>query len=192
MLCLTFRMQTMFETGQPVRKPRISMRLWFLCAAVLLGPSLLVWAVRGVALAFSCAPGTLLCHGISLGGGLRETLNVAWFVGDNTFVALMIGFAASIAALFARRPLLAGLSVLLLPLGALVLPKYAVAASTYKGCPVNDAGVGDCLLWGSHMGMSFHRAAFVPGLLYDIFPYSFALAIMVGVIGFIFCRRRAA
>jgi hypothetical protein len=183
-------MQTLFETEQPVHDPRIAMRAWFVCAAVLLGPSLLVWAIRGAALAFSCTPGTGVCHG--LGEGLRAALNIAWFVGDNTFIALMIGFAASIAALFARRPLLAGLSVLLLPLGALMLPKYAVALSTYKGCAVNDAGIGDCLLWGSHMGMSFHRAALVPGLIYDIFPYSFALAMMVGVIGFIFCRRRDA
>lgn len=181
----------MFETDQPVREPRIAMRVWLLCAAILIGPSILVWTIRGIALAFSCMPGTGTCHGFDLGGALRLALNAAWFVGDNTFVALMIGFAASIAALFARRPLLAGLSVLLLPLGALMLPKYAVALSTYNGCPVNDAGVGDCLLWGSHMGMSFHRAALVPGLIYDVFPYSFALAMMVGVIGFIFCRRRA-
>lgn len=184
-------MHTMFETEQPVQGPRMPMRVWLLCAAILLGPSILVWAIRGIALAFSCMPGMGTCHGFSLGGALRLALNAAWFVGDNTFVALMIGFAASIAALFARRPLLAGLSVLLLPLGALMLPKYAVAMSTYNGCPVNDAGVGDCLLWGSHMGMSFHRAALVPGLIYDVFPYSFALAMMVGVIGFIFCRRRA-
>jgi len=185
-------MQTLFETEQPVHEPRIAMRVWFVCAAILLGPSLLVWSVRAAALAFSCAPGTGICHGLNLGGIMRVTLNAAWFVADNTFVALMIGFAASIAALFARRPLLAGLSVLLLPLGALMLPKYAVALSTYNGCPVNDAGVGDCLLWGSRMGMSFHRAASVAGLVYDMFPYGFALAIMVGVIGFIFCRRRDA
>lgn len=185
-------MHTMFEPEQPVHKPRMPMRVWLLCAAVLLGPSILAWAIRGAALAFSCLPATGACHGFELGEGLRLALNAAWFVGDNTFVALMIGFAASIAALFARRPLLAGLSVLLLPLGALMLPKYAVAMSTYSGCPVNDAGVGDCLLWGSHMGMSFHRAALVPGLIYDTFPYAFALAMMVGVIGFIFCRKRAA
>jgi len=185
-------MKNLFETEQPAHDPRISMRVWYLCAAVLLGPSLLVWTLRLLALALACAPGTPLCHGMSLGGGMRALLDIAWFVGDNTFVALMIGFAASIAALFARKPLLAGLSVLLLPMGALVLPKYAVALSTYKGCPVNDAGIGDCLLWGSHMGMSFHRAALVPGLVYGMFPYAFALAIMTGVIGFLFCRGRTA
>ncbi len=183
-------MHTLYETEQTVPPHRIAMRVWLVCAAVLLAPSILVWAIRGAAMAFSCPPGMEMCHGFSLGGVLRVALNAAWFVGTNTFVALMIGFAASIAALFARRPLLAGLSVLLLPLGALVLPKYAVTASTYRGCPVNDAGVGDCLLWGSHMGMSFHRAAFVPGLIYGVFPYAFALAMMVGVIGFLFCRKR--
>ena len=186
-------MHPLFETEPPVRKPpRIAMRVWAICAAVLLLPSISVWAVRVTALSLSCTPGSDICHGLYLGGFMRAALNIAWFVAGNTFLALMIGFAASIAALFARRPLLAGLSVLLLPLGALMLPKYAVAASTYRGCPVNDAGIGDCLLWGSHMGMSFHRAAFVPGLVYDMFPYGFALAIMVGVIGFIFCRGRDA
>ncbi len=185
-------MQIVFETEQPVHDPRIPMRVWAFCAIVLLGPSLLVWIVRGTALAFSCAPGTDLCHGMNLGGGLRDTLNLAWFVGTNTFVALLIGFAASIAALFAKKPLLAGLSVFLLPLGALVLPTLAVSLSTYNGCPVNDAGVGDCVLWGAHMGMSFHRAAMAPWLIYGIVPYSFALAIMTGVIGFMFCRARTS
>ena len=137
-----------------------------------------------------CA-GPGLCHGIALGGGLRDTLHLAWFAGTDTTITLAIAFAAAIAALIARRPLLAGLSLLILPIIGLVLPVLAVFFSSYDGCEVNEAGVGSCVLWGAHMGTAFHTAAVAPWLIYAIVPYSFALALMVGVIGFLFFRRRA-
>ncbi|MGD0144185.1 MAG: hypothetical protein ABSC92_13585 [Rhizomicrobium sp.] len=162
--------------------------VWGLCAAVLLGPSVLVWFVRGTAWAMGCAPGPGLCRGMELGGGLRDTLDLAWFIGQAALFSLAISFAAAVIALLLRRPLLAALSPLVLPLAALAFPALAVFASTYSGCQVNEDGIGDCSLWGNHMGMTFHNAAQASATLYDIVPYSFALALMIGFIGFLFFR----
>jgi hypothetical protein len=38
--------------------------------------------------------------------------------------------------------------------------------------------------------MSFHYAARAPWLLYDVAPYAFAASIMLGLIGWMFCRER--
>ena len=175
------------EEPQPSRHS-IVLCGWLFCATVLLGPSLLVWAVRGTALAMSCAPGPALCRGMTLGGGLRDTLDFAWLVSLNGLLSLAISLAAAVLALALRRPLLAALSPLVLPLAALAFPTLAVFASTYDGCQVNEDGIGDCSLWGAHMGMTFHHAAQASQTLYDIVPYSFALALMVGFIGFLFFR----
>jgi hypothetical protein len=164
--------------------------VWSICAVLLLGPSVLVWIVRLAALAGSCGPGPDLCRGMSLGGGLRDTLSLSWFIGSNTFLGLIIAFAAAVAALSKRRPLLAALSLLLMPISAVALPTLAVLASTYSGCQVNEDGIGDCTLWGAKMGMSFHEAAVASSALYDTVPYSFALALMVGALGFVFFRPR--
>jgi len=166
--------------------------VWFILAMALLGPALLAWGVRGIAFAFSCKPGPEICHGLPLGYVLHSTLDLAWFIGTNTFAALMVALAAGIAALFAKRPLFAALSLLALPLATLVLPSFAVFYSTYGGCQPNESGIGDCLLWGSHMGMAFHHAAMAPWLIYALMPYAFALSLMVGAIGFMFCRERRA
>lgn len=179
-----------FEPPPPAPKRHIALGIWALIAAIFLGPSVLVWAVRATAVALACAPGPGVCHGVTLGGGLRDTLNLAWLIGTNTVFLVLLGVAAAITALFARRPLLAGLSALLLPISALVLPTLAVLASGYKGCAVNEGGIGNCKLWGAHMGMSFHYAAVAPWLLYDIVPYGFAAAIMLGLIGWLFCREK--
>jgi len=161
---------------------------WGLCAAVLLGPSVLVWFVRASALAMGCAPGPALCRGMELGAGLHDTLDLAWLIGESALFALAIALAAAVLALALRRPLLAALSPLVLPLAALAFPTLAVYASTYSGCQVNEDGIGDCALWGAHMGMTFHRAARASATLYDLVPYCFALALMVGFIGFLFFR----
>ncbi len=166
--------------------------VWCVCAALLLGPSILVWIVRLAAMAGSCGPGPDLCRGMSLGGGLRDTLSLSWVLGSNTFVALVIALAAAVAALSKRRPLLAALSLLLMPIAAVALPTLAVIASTYSGCQVNEDGIGDCMLWGAKMGMSFHEAAVASSALYDTVPYSFALALMVGALGFVFFRPKEA
>lgn len=178
----------MDEADSPSPKHSVVLCVWGLCAAVLLGPSVLVWFVRGTALAMGCAPGPALCHGMELGGGLRDTLDLAWLIGENALFALALAFAAAVLALTLRRPLLAALSPLVLPLAALAFPTLAVFASTYSGCQVNEDGIGDCALWGAHMGMTFHHAAQASATLYDIVPYSFALALMVGFIGFLFFR----
>src|SRR5215469_5155710 len=133
--------------------------VWCLCAALLVGPSLLVWFVRLAALADKCGPGPDLCRGMSLGGGLRDTLALSWVIGSNTLLVLFIAFAAAIAALSKRRPLLAALTLLMMPIAAVALPTIAVIVSEYSGCQVNEDGIGDCTLWGAQMGMSFHEAA---------------------------------
>lgn len=173
----------------PPRKRRIAIWLWLLLAFVLLGPSLLVGIVRGAALGFSCAPGPALCHGMALGTYFRDALDAAWLIGTDTFATPLIALASAIAALFARRPLLAGFSMFVFPLAALLLPIAAVTYSTYPGCAPNDSGIGDCTLWGAKMGMSFHHAATAPWLVYGLAPYCVALALMIGVIGFLFCRK---
>lgn len=127
---------------------------------------------------------------MTLGGGLRDTLNLAWLIGTNTSALVLLGIAAAIAALCARMPLVAALSALMLPLMALGLPALAVDVSTYDGCAANEAGIGTCQLWGAAMGMSFHHAAQAPWLLYDVVPYSFAAAIMLGLIGWLFVRQK--
>lgn len=164
--------------------------VWGLCAALLFGPSLLVWIVRGTALAAGCGPGPALCRGMELGGGLRDTLALSWVIGANTFLGIVIALAAAVAALWCRRPLMAALSLLVLPIAAVALPTLAVLVSTYSGCQVNEDGIGDCTLWGANMGMSFHQAAVASTSLYDTVPYSFALSLMVGAIGFVFFRPR--
>ena len=166
-------------------------KVWTACLALVLGPSLLVWIVRGVALAARCAPGPDACHGMALGGGLRDTLELAWIVNGNTLVLVMVALVAAIACLVAHRPLLGAFTLLLLPLAGLMLPMAAVYSSLYQGCTISEAGIGDCTLWGAQMGMSFHTAASVTWLIYGFAPYSFALALMLGAIGWFLLRVRA-
>jgi hypothetical protein len=177
----------MDETGP---RGNTALKLWAACCAALLGPSLLVWIVRSVALAAQCAPGPDLCHGMELGGGLRDALSLAWSVGTNMFVLFSLALTAAVAALVARHPFLAASSLLLLPLAALILPMGAVFSATYPDCPVSEAGIGDCRLWGAQMGMSFHFAASVPWTIYGFAPYSFSLALMLGAIGWFLLHAR--
>ncbi|HEX3673835.1 MAG TPA: hypothetical protein VHU87_06140 [Rhizomicrobium sp.] len=177
-----------FEPAPPPPPRNGAIGVLVACALVLLAPSALVWFVRLTALGMQCAPGPALCRGQALGGGLRDALDLAWIVGANPMVAVGIAFIGGIAGLIAHRPLSAGLSLLVLPLAAFVLPTFAVWASRFDGCQINEAGVGDCTLWGAQMGMAFHQAARVPDMIYDIAPYSFALALMVGAIGLLFFR----
>jgi hypothetical protein len=174
----------------PPPPPKRTGAIYLLCAAaaILLAPSLLVWFVRATGMALQCAPGPAPCRGMALGGGLRDALDLAWIVGADPIIAIGIAFIGSVAAMTARRPLSAGLSMLILPIAAVILPTLAVWSSMFEGCQANEAGVGDCTLWGAQMGMAFHTAARVPGMIYDIAPYSFALALMVGAIAFLFFR----
>jgi len=137
----------------------------------------------------NCPLGPDPCRGIAIGAGFRDTLGLAWLIGSQAITSLSIAFVAAIAALRLRRPLMAALSLLVLPLAALVLPTLAVYTALYPGCEANEAGVGDCLLWGAGMGMSFHRAAMAPWIIYGIVPYGFTFAIMIGAIGVLFFRQ---
>ena len=180
------------DAPTPAPKPPYALCVWSLCAALLVGPSLLVWAVRLAALLSGCGPGPDPCRGMALGGGLRDTLAFSWLIGSNTFLALVIALVSAVAALSMRKPLMAAMGLLLLPIAAVALPTLAVLVTTYDGCQVNEDGIGDCTLWGARMGMSFHQAAVATSALYDTVPYSFALALMVGAVGLIFFRPNGA
>jgi len=164
--------------------------IWAACIAVLMGPALLAWAVRLVALVAKCAPGPDACRGMTLGGGLRDALALTWLVNSNTLLLLGIALVATIAAFVMRRPLTAALTFLLLPLAALIVPMAVVFVSMYPGCTVSEAGIGSCTLWGAEMGMSFHAAAGVQWQIYGFVPYSFAIALMLGVVGLFLMRPR--
>ena len=169
---------------------RIALTVWGVCVSLLLGPSLLVWMVRDVALAMQCQPGPPLCHGMMLGGGLRDALMLAWGIATNTFFLIAVSIAATLVAFVARRPLMGTLSLLLLPILALLLPMFAVLSARYGDCAVNSDGIGNCMLWGAQMGMSFHTAANVPDIIYGLMPYSFSLTLMLGLLGWFFARPR--
>ncbi len=169
---------------------RRSLTPWAICVLLLLGPSLLVWIVRLTAFAAQCAPGPQPCHGIPLGGGLRDALTLSWTVSTNTLFLIAVSIVATLAAFRAYRPMLGTLTLLLLPVLSLVLPMLAVLFSRYEDCPVSTDGIGSCMLWGASMGMSFHTAAQARDIVYGIVPYTFSLTVMLGVLGFFFARPR--
>jgi hypothetical protein len=166
----------------------VPLRVWAVCSVVLLAPSLLVWIVRGVAIGAHCAPGPELCLGIALGDMLRDALAIAWMVGADSLLLVSLALVAALAGVFARRPLLGAMTLLLLPLATLMLPMAAVYSANYPGCSVDENGIGDCALWGSKMGASFHAAANVFWQIYGFAPYTFALSLMLGLSGW-FCLR---
>jgi hypothetical protein len=179
----------MHNPGMEQKRPgRRAFLLWLLCCAALIVPSLLVWAVRGMAYAMHCAPGPDICNNLPLGRGMHDTLLLAWVLPTNSLILLVLAFTAAIAAIFARRFLLGALTLIVVPILSLVLPMIAVMTSTYDNCSVNDGGVGDCVLWGANMGLAFHRAASVGDLVYGFAPYTFAAALMLGVLGWFFTR----
>jgi hypothetical protein len=169
-------------------RPSVAPILMALCLAVLLGPSLLVWIIRGVGFAAQCAPGPDPCRGMTLGGGLRDALALAWTVGTDVVLVIVLAVIASVAFFAARRPLLGALCLVLLPILPSVVPMFAVYVSRYDGCEINADGIGNCVLWGARMGRSFHTAATVPDMVYGFVPYSLALALMVGLLGWFLAR----
>jgi len=169
-------------------KPPVALIVWALCAAVLLGPSLLVWIVRGVGFAAQCAPGPDPCRGMALGGGLRDALALSWSVGTDILLLIVLAVIAAVACFAARRPLAGALSLVLLPIVTPLLPMLAVYVSRYDGCEINPDGIGTCVLWGARMGRSFHTAAAIPDMIYGFVPYSFALALMVSLLGWFLAR----
>jgi hypothetical protein len=171
--------------------PRVALIVFLFCLAVLLGPSLLVWTIRGVGFAAQCAPGPDLCRGMTLGGGLRDALSLAWSVGTDIMLVLVLTTIIAVSCFAARRILSGVLCLLLLPMLPSLLPMLAVFVSRYDGCAISPDGVGDCTLWGASMGRSFHIAAGVPDMIYGFVPYSFALALMVGLVGWFFSRPKS-
>jgi hypothetical protein len=177
-----------FEPPPPPPKRRRAITLWAIAAAILIVPSLAVWIVRGLAFALSCVPGPNPCRNLPLGFVLHQALNLCWLIASDSLVGVAIGFVAGVSALIARRPLLASLSMLVLPLAALALPTMAVFFTLYPGCEPSETGIGDCVVWGDHMGMAFHRAAMAPNLIDNFVAYVFALAVMIAILGFAFFR----
>lgn len=167
-----------------------SLTPWGVCVSILMGPAVLVWIVRGVAYAVQCNPGPGLCHGIPLGAGLRDTLELAWAVSTHTWFLIGLSIIATLAAFRSYRPMLGTLTLLLLPILSLVLPMLAVLFSRWDDCPVSTDGIGSCQLWGASMGMSFHTAAQARDIIYGIVPYTFSLTVMLGLLGFFFARPR--
>jgi hypothetical protein len=174
-------------------RPRVALIVLALCLGVLLGPSLLVWIIRAVGFAAQCAPGPDTCRGMTLGGGLRDTLTLAWAVGTDKLLMSVLAVVAAVACFASRRPWSGSVILVLMPALPAVLPMLAVWVTRYDGCQINADGIGDCTLWGAHMGSSFHTAAAVPDMIYDFEPYSLALGLMVGVLGwFLFFTRAKA
>ena len=165
-----------------------ALMLWGLCVALLLGPALLVWTVRTAAYAAQCEPGPYACSGMLLGGGLRDALELAWSIDTSVTMLIGVSILATLAAFRARKPILGTLSLLLLPILSPVLPMLAVLSAKYPDCPISTDGIGSCELWGAQMGMSFHTAASVPDIIYGITPYTFALTLMLGLLGWFFAR----
>jgi hypothetical protein len=169
-------------------RPPVAALVIGLCLAVLLGPSLLVWVIRGAGFAAQCPPGPQLCRGMTLGGGLHDALALAWTIGTDFVLLIVLTTMAAVACFATRRPLAGALSLLFLPILPSLLPMLAVYVSRYDGCDINPDGIGSCILWGMPMGKAFHTAATVPDLIYGFVPYSFAIALMVGVIGWFLSR----
>src|ERR1700749_865011 len=115
-----------FDPPPPPPPRHREFAVWLTCVALLLIRSVLVWIVRGSALAMSCDPTPNLCHGLALGGGMRDALDLAWFVGLDKMLVIGIALVASIAMLMARHPLVAALTMLLLPVASLAFPALAV------------------------------------------------------------------
>ncbi|MDR3527876.1 MAG: hypothetical protein P4L57_11400 [Rhizomicrobium sp.] len=179
----------MDEDDIPAKAPP-TLTPWALCVAVLLGPAVLVWFVRLVTVAAGCTPGPQLCHGLAFGGGLRDTLTLAWTVSTNIPLLIALSILATLFAFRAFRPMLGTLTLLLLPVLSLLLPMLAVLFSRYEDCPVSSDAIGSCQLWGASMGMSFHNAALARDIIYAVVPYTFSLTVMLGVLGFFFARPR--
>lgn len=180
-----------FEDVAAEEKTPVTLIIFLICIAVLLGPSLLVWIIRGVGFAAQCAPGPDLCRGMTLGGGLRDALALAWGISTDITLLIVLATIAAVACFSARRPLAGTLCLLLLPLITPVLPMLAVLVSRYEGCEINADGIGNCTLWGAQMGRSFHVAAAVPDMIYGFVPYSIALTLMIGLLGWFLARPKA-
>jgi hypothetical protein len=65
-----------------------------------------------------------------------------------------------------------------LPPLAWLLPMTVVMQAAHAACMVNEGGVGDCVVWGTSMGMTFHAAPVVGWMAVLVFPASGAGALL--------------
>lgn len=177
----------------PWIKRHAAVLTWATCAFMLVGIPLLAWVVRIVGFAAGCVPGAEPCLDVPLADVFRFFLNLSWLFSAHLFWLILISVVATLAAFFKRLPLFGTLSFFLLPILSLALPMLAVYVSKYDGCEINPDGVGNCILWGTRMGASFHTAATVQDKLYDVMPHLAGLTVMLGLLGWFFAhpaRRR--
>jgi len=125
------------------------------------------------------------------GSGLQTSLTLAWWIGTHVVLLIALSIITAAACFAMRRPVAGGTSLLFLPILPSVLPMLAVYLSRYPGCDINPDGIGTCMFWGTPMGKAFHTAATVPDLIYSFAPYSFAIALVAGVIGWFLMRSKA-
>ena len=163
--------------------------VWLFIVLVLTLPVTAAWLFRGVFAVAGCEPSAAPCLGdpanAILGSAMKGTLDIAWMVGSTDIVTLGLTTLAAMAAIIGLRPVYAALTVLIAPLASLLLPVLLVGKTTYAGCAVSEGHVGDCVLWGMHMGDTFHSAASAPALIYTYTPFAVAGALVAGLLGWI-------
>ncbi|HEY5348056.1 MAG TPA: hypothetical protein VIJ72_07680 [Rhizomicrobium sp.] len=162
-----------------------------MCVLILAAPALLVWIVRGIAYAGKCAPGSDNCLGLPLGAAFHFALELSWALGDNVGLILFLSLVAAIGTMFLGRPFLAACWLLALPPLALLATMLAAQLSQYPGCNIGSES-GRCLLWGADMGTALHSAGTVQDMIYAFAPYSIALALMLGLLGWFFTHPASA
>src|SRR5262249_2275808 len=155
--------------------------VWKFVVLVLIVPVAAAWAIRGGFAIAGCTPTASACLADPanniMSQAFKTMLDIAWMIGANDMVALSLTTLAAIAAIIGLRPVWAALTVLIAPHATLLLPVWLVMKTTYSGCAVSEAHIGDCVLWGQHMGDSFHNAAIAPALIYTYTPFAVAGAL---------------
>lgn len=163
--------------------------VWAFIVAALVLPVLAAWLIRGGFAIAGCEPAAAAClddPANAIGSSaLKATLDIAWLMGSTDIVTLGLTTLAAMAAIIGLRPIHAALTVLIVPLAALLLPVWLVGQTAYNGCAVSEGRVGDCILWGAHMGDTFHAAATAPALIYTYTPFAVAGALVAGLLGWI-------
>ncbi len=164
--------------------------VWLFIVSVMVVPVAIAWLIRaGFAIA-GCDPAASACFTDSSNAlavsAFRSTLDIAWMIGANGLVALGLTTLAAMAAIIGVRPLNAALTVLIAPHAVLLLPVWLVYKTSYNGCAISEAHVGNCVLWGAKMGDAFHNAAIAyPSLIYTYTPFAIAGALIAGLLGWI-------
>jgi len=163
--------------------------LWLFVVAALTLPVAAAWLARGAFAALGCEPAAAQClsdpANAILIAAFKATLDIAWIMGTTPLLTLGLTTLATVAAIIGLRPVHAALTVLVVPLASLLLPVWLVGQTAYRGCAVSEAKIGDCVLWGAHMGETFHNAAIAPALIYTYTPFAVAGALVAGLLGWI-------